>query len=460
MSRGSNAGDRQRRDRPAAEARSLEDFFAATREGMLRDPALPGGERAATDLLWRPGEVARRTMAHRRTRAPGRHPGGPPRVRGHHRPARAWASRTAMSSWATPRRCRSVDEVYGVPVRVAGRHALRTPRELRRCAAGDARAVSEAFSDTYDARPALAVARAASRVGDAFARPRRARALQLPGELHAPAADGAPAAPCLPGQRRARTRQPDDESRLAGAGGDGRPLVVVSFGTFLSARERRPRAQSPPRCAARRPRRHGHRRNGPPIIALSPCRGLAGACQPAPSGAAASGPTCWSRHGGNNSVTEALTHGVPHAGDALLDRPVRRRRSHRAAPGRRGARPEPQQPRAHRGQRPWAAGVAPCGTGTHRDQLAGTARSGGRPRGPDGQPSAGPDERDEHDVRAAVCTHHLTPRPSSEGESPRSAAPGMGWTGPASGISRAGPRRDRLDRQSERVKKPAASGPC
>ena len=60
MSRGSNAGVLSTRAARDAEARSLEAFFEATRLGMIETLRFQAEQRA-TDLRWRPAQVARRT---------------------------------------------------------------------------------------------------------------------------------------------------------------------------------------------------------------------------------------------------------------------------------------------------------------------------------------------------------------------------------------------------------------
>ena len=61
MSRGSNAGVIRTSEARDAEARSLQAFFEATGRGMLETLRFQAEQRA-TDLLWRPVQVARRTM--------------------------------------------------------------------------------------------------------------------------------------------------------------------------------------------------------------------------------------------------------------------------------------------------------------------------------------------------------------------------------------------------------------
>ncbi|WP_194398110.1 glycosyltransferase [Microbacterium atlanticum] len=62
LGRGANAGVMRTREQDAAEAASLEGFFAATRQGMVPTLAYQARERL-TDLMWRPEERARATLA-------------------------------------------------------------------------------------------------------------------------------------------------------------------------------------------------------------------------------------------------------------------------------------------------------------------------------------------------------------------------------------------------------------
>jgi UDP:flavonoid glycosyltransferase YjiC (YdhE family) len=94
--------------------------------------------------------------------------------------------------------------------------------------------VSEAFTRTYD--DALhALAPAAPRVDDAFAAHGDLVLFNHPAELHPPERTARLPAHVFLGSS-VRFESPDEETRRWLARTDDRPLVVVSFGTFLSAR--------------------------------------------------------------------------------------------------------------------------------------------------------------------------------------------------------------------------------
>ena len=69
MSRGSNAGVIRTQMARDEESRSMEAFFEATRRGMIETLRYQAEQRAI-DLLWRPLQVARRTIRILETHAP------------------------------------------------------------------------------------------------------------------------------------------------------------------------------------------------------------------------------------------------------------------------------------------------------------------------------------------------------------------------------------------------------
>ena len=106
-----------------------------------------------------------------------------------------------------------------------------------------------------------------------------------------------------------RHESPDDETAAWLARSDGRPLVVVSLGTFLSARSdvlarvaaalRQVEARVAIAIGA----------NDPEVLGPVPADWLVRASLP--QVALLEHASLLVTHGGNNSVTEALTHGVP-----------------------------------------------------------------------------------------------------------------------------------------------------
>ena len=106
MSRGSNAGVVRTTQARDEEARSLEAFFAATKRGMVETLRYQAEQRA-TDLLWRPVQVARRTMRIVETHEPDAIVRRSSRLRAPPSGCEPWVPSTATWSSDTPPHCLS-----------------------------------------------------------------------------------------------------------------------------------------------------------------------------------------------------------------------------------------------------------------------------------------------------------------------------------------------------------------
>ena len=261
-------------------------------------------EARAVDLLWRPQLVARRTIrVVERVR--------PDAILVDHLAFAATIGLRAMGApfadvvVGHPTALPVGAEVYGVPsdwpsAITADPVQLATLRAI-------ARGVSEAFGDAYDG-VLRSLAPGSEPVGDAFAAHGEMVLYAYPEELHEAARTALLPRHAFLGSAM-RHESPDDETAAWLAGADGRPLVVVSLGTFLSARSdvlariaaalRRVEARVAMAIGANRPEGIGPlpsdwlvRASLPQVALLEHASLLV-------------------THGGNNSVTEALTHGVP-----------------------------------------------------------------------------------------------------------------------------------------------------
>ncbi len=303
MSRGSNAGAAVAERGSRAEARSLDAFFMATRRGMLQTLRFQA-EARAIDLLWQPQLVARRTIRIvERVR--------PDAILVDHL---AFAATIGLRAMGVPYADVVVGhptalpvgaEVYGVPSAwpsaiTADQVQLATLRAI-------ARGVSEAFGDAYD-RVLRSLAPGTEPVGDAFAAHGDLVLYAYPEDLHEATRSALLPRHAFLGSA-VRHEPPDDEAAAWLACADGRPLVVVSLGTFLSARSdvlarvaaalRKVEARVAIAIGA----------NDPGIIGPLPLDWLVRASLP--QVALLGHASLLVTHGGNNSVTEALTHGVP-----------------------------------------------------------------------------------------------------------------------------------------------------
>ena len=303
MSRGSNSGVIRAGEVPPREAAALTGFIAATREGMLATLRYQA-EARATDLLWRPSEVALRTI----------------RIVEDVRPDGILVDHLAFAAsiglralgvpygdvvLGHPTALPVGGEVYGVPSAWPAAIAA-DPVDLRSLRA-IARGVSEAFSQAYS-DVLRSISPASDRPADAFAAHGDLVLFNYPAELHGPERTALLPRHVFLGSA-VRSERPDAEIAAWLARTDDRPLVVVSLGTFLSAR-----CDVLLRVAAAL--RRVDVRVAIAIGANDP--GLLGAVPPhwlvrasLPQVALLEHAALLVTHGGNNSVTEALTFGVP-----------------------------------------------------------------------------------------------------------------------------------------------------
>ena len=302
LGRGSNPGVIRAEDQPRGEDEALRGFFAATRQGAV--PTLSFQARARrTDLLWDPVGVAHEVLrVVERVR--------PDAVVVDHL---AFSARLALSSAGIrhadvvlghPSALTVGDEVYGLPP-VFPRRVQPAPEELaglrHLC-----ESVRDEFTEQWNAALAtLAPGAAPSR--DAFAETGDVLLLNYPGELHPE--DRTRLLPPHAFLGSAVREEPRDDEVERWLAADDRPVAYVSLGSFLSVRS--------------------------DVLAriVEALRGLelrvavaAGSTPPAALGIV---PDSWLvrpvlpqvtllrhavlavSHGGNNSVTEALTAGVP-----------------------------------------------------------------------------------------------------------------------------------------------------
>jgi UDP:flavonoid glycosyltransferase YjiC (YdhE family) len=303
MSRGSNAGLLRTRAARDEEARSLEAFFAATREGMVPTLRYQADQRA-TDLLWRPEQVARRVVNLVADVQPSA-------VLMDHLAFGAAIGLRALGVpygdvvLGHPTALPVGDEIYGVPSAwppAVGPCALDLA-ELRATAEGVTDAFTHAFNQTLSA-----IAPDADHVDDAFAAHGELVLYTYPAELHGPIRSAKlPRHAFIGSTVRRETADTDTLAWLSRP--DRRPLVVVSLGTFLSAR-----VDVLARIAAAL-RRVDVRvamaigDNDPTALGEVPADWLV-----RPHLAQVTlleQASVLVTHGGNNSITEALTFGVP-----------------------------------------------------------------------------------------------------------------------------------------------------
>ncbi|WP_243074284.1 glycosyltransferase [Microbacterium sp. SS28] len=298
LGRGANAGVIRSADQEAAEAASLEGFFAATRRGMVPTLAYQARERL-TDLMWQPVSRARATLeVIERVR--------PDAILVDHL---AFSARLALHTRGIPygdvvlghpSALPVRDEVYGYPTAwpaafSPGDDELRELRAL-------CEDVSARFSSQWnDAAKELDAA--APPVSDAFALHGETVLFNYPREL----ADGD--GRTLPRHRflgwtpREETAEIDDWN----AGGD--PFVYVSFGSFLSVRG------DVLARVAEALRREGIRAaiatgaTSPDELGPLPADWLVAPYLPQVRLLASAAAVV--THGGNNSITEAVGQAVP-----------------------------------------------------------------------------------------------------------------------------------------------------
>ena len=232
MGRGSNPGVARPEQQPAGEDDNLRAFFEATRRGMI--PTLRyQAEVRAQDLLWEPVEAARRTIEIvRQVR--------PDAILVDHLAFGATIGlRAAGAPYADvvlghPRQLPLSGETYGVPG--AWPSALAPGAEELEDLRSIGRRVADRFTGAYN--DALRTVSAdAPAVEDAFAAHGSLVLLNYPRALHDPrrTAD-LPRAHAFLGATPGRERLSAEVDAWLERDAD-RPLVLVSLGTFLSARD-------------------------------------------------------------------------------------------------------------------------------------------------------------------------------------------------------------------------------
>jgi zeaxanthin glucosyltransferase len=303
MSRGSNAGVIRTRQAQDEEARSLEAFFAATRRGMVETLRYQAEQRSI-DLLWRPVQVARRTL----------------RILDVHAPDAVLVDHLAFGATIGLRAAGTPygdvvlghptalpvgEEMYGVPS--AWPPAIKPdPLEIESLRI-TARGVGEAFTHAYNEALRMIVSDVPM-VDDAFRAHGDLVLYNYPAALHGPVRTARLPRHVFLGSVM-RQEIPDHDVVAWLARPDDRPLVVVSLGTFMSTRvdvlERI--AASLGKLDVRVAMAIGG--NRPDDVGPLPDDWLVRASLPQVS--LLEQAHLLVTHGGNNSITEALHFGVP-----------------------------------------------------------------------------------------------------------------------------------------------------
>ncbi|GIJ74860.1 nucleotide disphospho-sugar-binding domain-containing protein [Virgisporangium ochraceum] len=303
LGRGSNPGVIRAEQQPPGEDDALRGFFAATAEGMVATLRFQADARR-TDLLWQPVDTARAVL----------------RVLDAVRPDHilvdhlAFGARLALAASGThhadvvlghPTALVVGDELYGYPTAwpAAFEPAAAALDALRqRCLQ-----VRERFTDDWN-RALRVLDPGAATVDDAFAAAGPELLFNYPERLHDPARTRLLPPHTFLGSA-VRDETPDGDVAAWLDRSDPRPVVYVSFGSFLSARDdvlaRVVAALRPLPVRVALTTGSADTRGWPPL----PGHWLVREHLPqvAVLGRAALAVT----HGGNNSVTEALNRGVP-----------------------------------------------------------------------------------------------------------------------------------------------------
>ncbi|MDJ1370311.1 glycosyltransferase [Gulosibacter molinativorax] len=302
LGRGSNPGVIRAEDQPRGEDESLRGFFEATRRGAVETLTVQAAARG-DDLLWDPLTVAREVQ----------------RVVDHVRPDQiivdhlAFSARLALSAAGVPHG----DVVLGHPSALTvGNEVYGHPPAWPRCMQPDAAALAdlhrlcEQVRDTFTAQWNQALAAlnpAAPASADAFAETGDVLLFNYPDELHPPERTALLGRHAFLGSA-VRTEEPDAEVEAWLAASDV-PVAYVSLGSFLSVRSDLLAriAEALRRLDVR----------------------VAFACGSTPAHELGPVPESWLvrevlpqvtlldhavlavSHGGNNSITESLTAGVP-----------------------------------------------------------------------------------------------------------------------------------------------------
>ena len=300
LGRGANAGVIRSSEQQAEEAASLEGFFAATRVGMVPTLAYQARERL-TDLMWQPVDRARATLQVIDEVAPDA-------ILVDHL---AYSARLALHTRGIP----YGDVVLGHPsaLPVAGEVYGYPPAWPTAFAPGEAelsdlRALCEEVSRRFTAQwnDAAAVLDPNARpVADAFALHGDTVLYNYPAELAA--GDGRELPP-----HRFLGSTPRDEAAASGVEewiATGTPYVYVSFGSFLSVRgDVLARIAEALRTAGLRA---AIATGTTDAAALGPVPGDWLVAEYLPQVRLLASAAAAVTHGGNNSVTEAVGHGVP-----------------------------------------------------------------------------------------------------------------------------------------------------
>jgi len=303
LGRGSNPGVIRAEKQVAGEDDALRGFFAATERGMVETLLYQANARSA-DLLWDPVKTATRVLAVVDAIQPDH-------IIVDHL---AFSARLALRAGAVPHAGVVLGhptalpvggEVYGYPPAWPAAFDP-DPTELaallRRC-----RQVRDGFTAEWNTA-LKTIAPQAESIEDAFVEHADLLLFNYPAQLHDPARTELLPPHAFLGSAVRRPRTPDDIARWLDAE-PGVPVVYVSFGSFLSVR-----ADVLARVAAAL-------RELPVRVALA-----LGSADPAVVGDLPAGwlvreflpqvalverSSLVITHGGNNSVTEALTAGVP-----------------------------------------------------------------------------------------------------------------------------------------------------
>ena len=231
LGRGSNPGVARTQDQPRGEDENLAAFFEASRHGMVATLRLQA-ELRRNDLLWQPGETARRTVEVVEAVAPDAV------VVDHLAFGATLGLRAAAAPYVDvvlghPSALPLAGERYGVPPAwpACFRPSLAEFAGLERLADE----VARLFTADYN-RALREVSPTAAGVDDAFGAHGDLVLYSYPEALHDPGR-----APRLPVDHAflgslVRDEAPDVETAAWLGREPGRPLIVVSFGTFLSAR--------------------------------------------------------------------------------------------------------------------------------------------------------------------------------------------------------------------------------
>ena len=302
LGRGSNPGVIRAEEQPAGEDDALRGFFDATRRGAVETLLFQARARR-DDLLWEPVQVGRAVL----DVVDGVRPDT---VLVDHL---AFSARLALSSAGVPH----ADVVLGHPTALpVGDEVYGCPPAFPRALAPDPAAwaelrtvcedVREAFTREWNAA-AVALSPTAPQVADAFAVTGDVLLLNYPEALHEPHRTA-----LLPPHRflgSAVRSEPPDAAVQAWVQESSQPVVYVSLGSFLSVRDdvllRVVEALRP--LDVRVALAHGSTRRS----ALGDLPGSWLVRESLPQVTLLRAAALAVTHGGNNSVTESLTAGVP-----------------------------------------------------------------------------------------------------------------------------------------------------